>query len=150
MIARRAEALAVLLGGVIVGCLIASVFLLDEPQASGFLVGAAVSIVGGLMAGAITSLAVVLGFRRVPQGLLSREAVLVIPLAQVLSAPVASLALYLFMTTFLFEEPIVAGGYRPQAFFFLAFLSGLVTPRLILRRVAVAGISTFENQDRLP
>ena len=104
---RRAEALAVLLGLVIVGCLIASVFLLDEPQASGLYVGAAVSIVGGLIAGAISGVAVLLSARRVRDSRLSPEAVFVSPLAHVLIAPLGSLAVYLFTTTFL--PPAVFG-----------------------------------------
>ena len=147
---RRAEVWAVLLGGVIVGCLIASVFLLDEPQASGLFAGAAVSIVGGLMAGAISSLAVLMGLRRVRDTVLAREVVLMPTLAHVLIAPVAGLAVYLFTTKVLLEESVVAEGYRPQAFFFIAFLSGMIAPRLILARTAVVGAPSFESKDRVP
>jgi hypothetical protein len=145
---RRAEVGAVLLGGVLVGCLIASVFVLDEPQASGVATAAAASIVGGMMAGAISGLAFLLGLRRVRDSVLPRGAVLMLPLARVLVASVAGLVLYLFTKMFLLDESFVAEGYRPQAFFFIAFLSGLIAPRLLLVRVAVFDVRSFETRDR--
>ena len=90
------------------------------------------------------ALAALLGFRHVPDSVPSREAVLIQTLFYVLVAPIGSLAVYLLTTTFLLEGSFVAEGYRPQAVYFVAFISGMIAPKLM--RIRFRSVPAFDEE----